>query len=178
MTQTIIHEVGHEFGLSHPHNFGNIGDFITSPMGYFTTDYKFQLFDKDALWRAHVDELYLQSEAWLSKAPPGTLVTQAQSKLAEVDAAYSNMNYLDAIQPAVAAYQLAAQAAGVSVASITIASPMPTYSSITSIPTASTSASQPSGGVLSSPQLLYMVIGVVVLAIVLIIVLLKPRKQS
>jgi hypothetical protein len=113
MTQTIIHELGHEFGLSHPHNFGNIGDFITSPMGYFTDDYKFQLFDKDALWRAHVDELYLQTELLLSKASAGTDATQAQSKLAEVDADYSQMNYSDAIQPVLAAYQLAAQAAGV-----------------------------------------------------------------
>ncbi len=113
MTQTIIHELGHEFGLSHPHNFGNIGDFITSPMGYFTNDDKFQLYDKDGLWRAHVDELYLQTELLLSKAPAGATVTQAQSKLADVDTAYSKMNYADAIPTVLAAYQLAAQAAGV-----------------------------------------------------------------
>ncbi len=175
MTQTIIHELGHEFGLSHPHNFGNIGDFITSPMGYFTNDYKFQLFDKDALWRAHVDELYIQSEVWLSKGPSGTLATQAQGKLAEVDAAYSSMNYAVAIVPAIAAYQLAAQAAGIPVTSITVTSPMPTYSSPVS--SSITSSSETTGMILTSPTLLYMVIGIMGLAIVLIIVLLKPRKQ-
>jgi len=162
MTQTIIHELGHEFGLSHPHNYGNIGDFITSPMGYFTSDYKFQLYDKDALWRAHVDQLYIQTEVLLSKAPAGTLTSQAQSKLSEVDAAYSKMDYAYAIQPALAAYQLAAQAAGVPQSQL----PLVMQAQLSTTPS-------------TSPLLMVLVIGIIVgVAITLVAVItLKRRKQ-
>jgi hypothetical protein len=165
MTQTIIHELGHEFGLSHPHNYGNIGDFITSPMGYFTNDYKFQLYDKEPLWRAHVDQLYIQTKVLLSKAPAGTLMSQAQSKLAEVDAAYSQMKYADAIAPVIAAYNFAAQATGAPL----LQSPLP-LTLTTQVTTAPT----------TSPLLMALVVGIIVGgAIALIAVLtLKRGKQE
>jgi hypothetical protein len=160
MSQTIIHELGHEFGLSHPHNFGNIGDFITSPMGYFTNDYKFQLYDKDGLWRAHVDEIYLQTELLLSKVPTGTSTTDAQSKLSQVDTAYSQMNYADAIQPVLAAYQLAAQAAGITQSQFPLV--------------LQTGPAAPS----SSPPLVFLVIGIVVgVAIAIIAVVALKRRR-
>jgi hypothetical protein len=165
MTQTIIHELGHEFGLSHPHNYGDIGDFITSPMGYFTNDYKFQLYDKEPLWRAHVDQLYIQTKVLLSKAPAGTLMSQAQSKLAEVDAAYSQMKYADAIAPVIAAYNFAAQATGAPL----LQSPLP-LTLTTQVTTAPT----------TSPLLMALVVGIIVGgAIALIAVLtLKRGKQE
>jgi hypothetical protein len=113
-TQTIIHEVGHEFGLMHPHEYGDIGDFIFSPMGYFTDDYKFGQIDKDAIQRAHVDQVYMVTQLFLAEAggnPEVTgLVSQARDKLAEVDSAYSRMEYGNAFEPALEAYSLAKQA--------------------------------------------------------------------
>ncbi len=111
-TQTIIHEVGHEFGLVHPHDYGNIGDFITSPMGYFTDDYKFGQIDKDSVQRAHVDQITLETERLLSQYPSGSaMADQIRSKLSEADSAYSQMKYDSAIVPVLAAYQLAHQSA-------------------------------------------------------------------
>jgi len=113
-TQTIIHEVGHELGLMHPHQYGDVGDFIFSPMGYFTDDYEFGQIDKDALRRAHVDQLYLETELLLAQASGNPdvagLVSQAREKLIEVDSAYAKMEYDTAIHPALAAHNLANQA--------------------------------------------------------------------
>jgi hypothetical protein len=113
-TQTIIHEVGHEFGLMHPHQYGDIGDFIFSPMGYFTDDYKFGQIDKDALQRAHVDQVYMETQLLLAEANGNPevagLVSQARDKLAEVDSAYSKMQYVNAVQPALKAHALAKRA--------------------------------------------------------------------
>jgi hypothetical protein len=112
-TQTIIHEVGHEFGLMHPHQYGDIGDFIFSAMGYFTDDYKFGQIDRDALQRAHVDQAYMETELLLAQASEhpeaAGLVGQAQNKLAEADSAYSRMEYVKAIQSVLAARDLARQ---------------------------------------------------------------------
>jgi hypothetical protein len=113
-TQTIIHEVGHEFGLMHPHQYGDIGDFIFSPMGYFTDDYNFGQTDKDAIQRAHVDQIHMETESLLAQASGNSdaagLVSQARDKLAEVDSAYASMEYAKAMGPVIAAYNLARQA--------------------------------------------------------------------
>ena len=109
-TQTIIHEVGHEFGLMHPHQYGDVGDFIVSPMGYFTDDYEFGIIDKDSIQRAHADQLYMGAMNLISSSSSSDLKNQVESKLTQADAAYSQMNYADAVQAALAAYQLALQA--------------------------------------------------------------------
>ena len=113
-TQTIIHETGHEFGLMHPHQYGNIGDFIVSPMGYFTEDYSFNQIDKDTIQRAHVDELYSLTESLLTRvnSTMQNLVSQSNSDLAQADAAYEQMNYTGAIHFVLNAYQLAREAVG------------------------------------------------------------------
>ena len=114
-TQTIIHELGHEFGLSHPHDFNSIGDFFVSPMGYFTEDYKFGISDRDSIQRAHVDEIYMQTQKILSNDPESSansgLFDQARNKLMQADSDYSKMDYVDAMKLALAAFQLAQQAA-------------------------------------------------------------------
>jgi hypothetical protein len=114
-SQTIIHELGHEFGLTHPHDYNSLGDFFYSPMGYFTNDYKFGISDKDSIQRAHVDGLYLQTEMILSSDPKGSsnsgLINQARSKLMQVDSDYAKLDYADAIRPVLAALQLAQEAA-------------------------------------------------------------------
>jgi hypothetical protein len=109
-TQTIIHELGHSFGLMHPHQYGNIGDFIFSPMGYFTNDYSFGQIDKDALQRAHVDEIYMETEKLLSQVGSADQASQARSKLAQVDSAYNTMSYATAMTLVLDACSLAQQA--------------------------------------------------------------------
>jgi hypothetical protein len=116
-TQTIIHELGHEFGLTHPHDTNTLGDFFFSPMGYYTNNIQFGISDKDSIQRAHVDGLYLQTQAILVNDPETSsnsgLIDQARSKLMQVDSDYAKMNYGDAIRPALAALQLAKEAAAV-----------------------------------------------------------------
>jgi hypothetical protein len=112
-TQTIIHEVGHEFGLMHPHQYGNIGDFIFSAMGYFTDDYSYGQIDKDAIQRAHVDQIYIETEQLLNRASSDPIaaqaITQSRSKLSQADSAYNAMNYAGALQSVLAARQIAMQ---------------------------------------------------------------------
>jgi hypothetical protein len=116
MTETIIHETGHEFGLMHPHQYGDIGDFISSPMGYFTNDYKFGQIDKDSIQRAHVDELYMATEQLLGQSPSvsSSASSQVNADLAQAEASYEQMNYTAAIPPVLAAFHLAQQATGTS----------------------------------------------------------------
>jgi hypothetical protein len=107
-TETIIHETGHEFGLMHPHQYGPIGDFIASPMGYFTDDYSFGQIDKDSIQRAHIDQLYMKAQQLLTQTPSNSsdLATQVNAELAHADAAETQMNYTSAIQYVLAALQL------------------------------------------------------------------------
>jgi hypothetical protein len=109
-TETIIHETGHEFGLMHPHQYGDIGDFIFSAMGYFTDDYRFGQIDKDAIQRAHIDQLYFAAQRLLQQLPSSSS-SQVQMKLMDVDAAYSRADYLGAMQAMLSAYQSAQQLA-------------------------------------------------------------------
>jgi len=98
-TEVVIHESGHMLGLQHPHNFGPVGDFMLSVMGYYTLDYVFGQIDKDALRRAHVDQIYLEADSLMkqisAKDPIGAL--NIQNQLKGVDAKYSQMDYAGAL---------------------------------------------------------------------------------
>jgi hypothetical protein len=113
-TQTIIHELGHEFGLMHPHQYGYIGDFVFSAMGYYTDDCLFGQIDKDAIQRAHVDQIRAATMSLLDAivlADGGSsVIAQAQDKLSESDSLYRSMRYCEAIEPALEAYGIASEA--------------------------------------------------------------------
>lgn len=98
-TQAIIHESGHMLGLQHPHNFGPVGDFTLSVMGYYTYDYVFGEIDKDALQRVHVDQIYLEVESMLQQLSPKNPISalSIQNQLNSVDARYSQMDYVHAL---------------------------------------------------------------------------------
>jgi len=98
-TQVIIHESGHMLGLSHPHNFGPVGDFILTVMGYYTYDYIFGQSDKDMLRRAHVDQIYLNVESLLQKLSSENPVSalSIRNELNAVDERYSQMDYVAAL---------------------------------------------------------------------------------
>ncbi|MEM2868671.1 MAG: hypothetical protein QXR84_09355 [Candidatus Bathyarchaeia archaeon] len=120
-TQPIIHEVGHMLGLAHPHTYGDLGDFVCSAMSYFSYEYGFSIFDKDALARAHIDKHLIETRKIISeierKLPlkiDGNKMREIKDRVDEVkrllndvDSAYSRMNYLEAWRMALDAYKLA-----------------------------------------------------------------------
>jgi hypothetical protein len=111
LTQVIIHELGHMVGLMHPHSFDWLGDFSFSAMGYYTYDYTFGQFDKDALQRIHADKIMMETSPLIQDArivlqskidSPETesIVDRAESLLMEANAEYSKMNYASAVKKA------------------------------------------------------------------------------
>jgi hypothetical protein len=113
-TEVIIHESGHMVGLPHPHNFGPVGDFIQSVMGYYTYDYTFGQSDKDMLRRAHVDQIYLNVESLANKLNSRNPVSalSVRSELSGVDDKYSQMDYVAALSMVLQAQQDANSALG------------------------------------------------------------------
>ena len=164
-TQTLIHEVGHEFGLMHPHQYGNIGDFVYSAMGYFTDDYEFGLTDKDALQRAHVDQLYIKTLELLARMDGSSAAQDAakvREKLAQVDSAYVKMEYASAIPLVVEAYALAKQSAPTLTTTQTHATTQPGY--------------EPSAT--KDQSLLYLVAGLAVGLVVAVVVFVVMKRQT
>jgi hypothetical protein len=111
LTVDVIHEAGHMLGLTHPHDFGPIGDFSLTVMGYYTWDYTFGQRDRDALRRAHVDQIYMEVQSILGNLP--TTASAADSanaikdQLRDVDAKYSQMDYVSALISALKAENMA-----------------------------------------------------------------------
>jgi hypothetical protein len=108
-TETIIHESGHMLGLPHPHNFGPVGDFILSVMGYYTWDYTFGQSDKDMLQRAHVDQIYLETQSILAGIS-GSQADSAKAQLSDTDSKYSQMDYSGALASVLKAESMAKSA--------------------------------------------------------------------
>ncbi len=113
-TEVVIHESGHMIGLPHPHQFGDIGDFILTAMGYYTYDYVFGQSDKDALRRAHVDQIYLGVQSTLENLPPSAAdsVNAIRNQLKDVDSKYAQMDYVSAMASALKAEEMAKAVAG------------------------------------------------------------------
>jgi len=119
-SQLIIHEVGHIFGLMHPHQYGDTHDFVSSAMSYFCHDYNFSQFDKDALRRMHTDQIMFETTVKLSELrnTAAAKVTgyatiselnEVETLLAQVDKEYSSMNYTSALLHALNAKKHALQ---------------------------------------------------------------------
>jgi hypothetical protein len=97
-THDIIHEAGHMLGLPHPFDYGTVGNFIQTPMSYFTWDYSFGQADKDALRRAHVDSIYVGVQSTMNQlAQKGVDVSQIVTQLRDADAKYNQMDYAGAL---------------------------------------------------------------------------------
>lgn len=103
-THDVIHEAGHMLGLPHPFDFGAVGNFIQTPMSYFTYDYSFGQADKDAVRRAHVDSIYLQVQSTMNQlAQRGADVSSIFTQLKDADAKYNQMDYEAALQSVLSA---------------------------------------------------------------------------
>jgi len=116
-TQLVIHEVGHMIGLMHPHQYGDIHDFVASAMSYFCHDYNFSQFDKDALHRMHTDSIIIQTLVKMTEARgiAATKITSLYtlSKFTEIedlltiaDKEYLSMNYTGALASVLKAREL------------------------------------------------------------------------
>ena len=162
----MIHEVGHEFGLMHPHGFGYIGDFVYSAMGYFTNDYNFGQIDRDAIQRAHIDQVYFETQG-IMRQLPNDAASQVQAKLVTVDASYAAMNYVDAMRAVLSAHQLAQQLLGSATMGVTQTESSPAITSATSSTT-------------EESNTLYIIAGIAVglAAGVSIVMLAKKRKPE
>ena len=118
LTNTVIHEAGHIIGLSHPHNYGSIGDFTVSVMGYFTNDYVFGQHDKDALQRIHADKVMMNTfstvqdsrsilQSKVGSPETEVLLNEAENHLKKAADEYSRMNYTGALTTALEALETA-----------------------------------------------------------------------
>lgn len=126
-THDIIHEAGHSLGLMHPHQFGYLEDFVSSAMSYWSWEYKFSQFDKDAINRAHANQLINSALATVAKAQDilnnrismGSAGDQLSSSKTLIDKAlerYNSMQYTLAVEIAARAAQTASNALALALA--------------------------------------------------------------
>jgi len=107
-THDVIHEAGHMLGLPHPFDFGPVGNFIVTPMSYYTYDYSFGQADKDALRRAHVDSVFVQVQSTMNQlAQRGADVSRIFIQLQDANAKYNQMDYAGAMSSVLQAESIA-----------------------------------------------------------------------
>ena len=133
---------------------------MVSPMGYLTLDNRYGLIDRDSIERAHVDEIYLETQRLLNQVPrslntpgPSNQADSVRGKLAEADATYAKMDYVAAMQPALEAFHMAQQMVEAQNRTQTQTQSTQTITTITS------------NGSMSSAQLAYTVAGIAIGAI-------------
>ncbi len=151
-TTTTIHELGHHFGLSHPHDgydpatgvdydasgdfyFANLGDEVGSMMSYIDVGWQFGRFDEDNMYRWEFAGYLNRCNELLAGilAQPGhgavrdqVAAGREQAQMAE--RAFKQWNYLDAATHARLAYEAigaAAQQLGLPAAAAVAAPQMP-----------------------------------------------------
>lgn len=135
LTTTLIHEVGHHVGLSHPHDgydsasgqdygttgayyFSWLGDYSNSMMSYIDLNWDFSQFDADNLRRfqtaAYVEATNRLAAAALAGPRPerATALLQAADRaVGRAEAAFRGHRYVAAQAAALEAYYLARRAA-------------------------------------------------------------------
>lgn len=120
-SQVIVHEVGHMLGLMHPHQYGDVQDFVASAMSYFCHDYNFSQFDKDGLRRMHADTIMMQAIAKLTEARAFaetkamnqfvlSKLAQCEELLTHANGHYASMGYVSAFRKALDARRVVYEA--------------------------------------------------------------------
>jgi hypothetical protein len=134
-TTTAIHELGHHFGLSHPHDgydsatgvdygpggdffFVNVGDEVNSMMSYIDVGWSFGQFDRDNMYRYEfAGYLNLSNEmlddvlAHPDRATVRDLVAAGREHAKMAERAFRQWDYLTAVTHARMAYEAIATAA-------------------------------------------------------------------
>jgi hypothetical protein len=106
LSQTSIHEVGHNMGLMHPHSYGYTEDYVSSAMSYLTHEVRFSRFDIDAVQRAHADYFFSQVQGAIAASSSATfqsndtraLLNQAHTAYKSAMDQYSTKDYASAIK--------------------------------------------------------------------------------
>ena len=135
LTQTLVHEVGHHLGMSHPHDgydfednvsyggrdafdFVWVGDQSHSVMGYMFLTNGFGQFDRDNMNRYLTAAYINQANVILAKIAASPRADQVQPQLAQADHdataalhVYAGMDYLNAARLAKTAYERVRSAA-------------------------------------------------------------------
>ena len=120
-TQVIIHEAGHMIGLMHPHQYGSLGDYVSSAMSYYTWEYNFSQFDMDAVQRAQADQFMMEASSNMMTVKAtlndkstsfglGDKITSVADLLKNAEQSYSAMKYATAMEYAKSAALISREA--------------------------------------------------------------------
>ena len=156
-TTTTIHELGHYYGLSHPHDgydsatgvdydavgdfyFANLGDEVSSMMSYIDVGWKFGHFDEDNMYRYEFagylnlcNELLADILAQPGHGQVNDLVAAGREHAKMAEQAFKQWNYLEAVTHARLAYEAigtAAQQLGLPTVAAEAAMEMPINGSV------------------------------------------------
>jgi len=156
-TTTTIHELGHYYGLSHPHDgydaatgldygaggdfyFANLGDEVNSMMSYIDVGWQFGRFDEDNMYRYEFAGYLNLCNTLLADilAQPGhgqvkDLVASGREHARMAERAFKQWNYLEAVTHARLAYEAigtAAQQLGLPTVAAEAAMEMPINGSV------------------------------------------------
>jgi len=126
-SQVIIHEVGHMLGLAHPHTYGDLGDFVSSAMSYFSYEYNFSIFDRDALARIYTDKLLMKAYRDIMEAKEKlplkldlekvkaveNMMNETEKLIDAIEQEYLKMNYVKAWEMALKVCEMAHEILGI-----------------------------------------------------------------
>ncbi|MHA1972075.1 MAG: hypothetical protein ACTSW1_03710 [Candidatus Hodarchaeales archaeon] len=104
LSQTIIHELGHQIGLMHPFQFGTVGNFVDDVMAYYPHSSRFSIFSIDNIRRGQIDVILKAIRSTINQASIASadkvynknlqaFFNSINSSYYEILSSYAQMNY-------------------------------------------------------------------------------------